>query len=143
MLFLRNLVFGIVVWFSCSSLATNQTFHFDPIQEELSGTLDVKTFPGLPNYESIAKGDEAEEGFYLRLDNAIDVVATAKDANWETEKDVKVVQLILDDDFLKELEGIRKGTHLLVKGKLSNWLTGHHHEKILLEVEYIQRTPKS
>lgn len=31
----------------------------------VAGTLERHTFPGRPNYESIAKGDEAESGFYM------------------------------------------------------------------------------
>lgn len=141
----HSIVGGLVtLWISCSALAGNPNFHFDPVQEEVSGTLDVQTFPGLPNYESIAKGDEAEEGFYLKLDKPIDVVAKTSDVNWETQKNVKVVQLmLLDDGILKQVGLLRKGTHLLLKGKLSNWLTGHHHARILLEVEHLQTTPKS
>jgi hypothetical protein len=121
---LKTVGWFVTLWISWSALAGNPSFHFDPVQEELSGTLDVQTFPGLPNYNSIAEGDEAEEGFYLKLDRPIDVIATIKDVNWETQKNVKVVQLILDNEILKQLGNLRKGTHLTLKGRLSNWLTG-------------------
>ena len=143
MRFLRKIGWCVVFWFSCSALAGNPTFHYEPAQEELSGNLDIQTFPGLPNYESVANGDEAEKGLYLKLDNPIDVIATKVDANAETERNVKIVQLILiHQGFWKRLENLGRGAHVVFKGKLSHRLTGHHHARVLLEVEQI-RIPKS
>jgi len=35
---------------------------YAPFRVSLSGTLERRTYPGHPNYESIALGDEAETG---------------------------------------------------------------------------------
>lgn len=71
---------------------------------ELAGTLDLQTFPGPPNYESIATGDEMERHFYLKLDVPVDVVPGKDDHvdNPELEKNVKIVQLAIngEDDAL-------------------------------------------
>ncbi len=75
--------------------ASPPVYHFDPSVVELTGTLEIQTFPGAPNYESIKNGDEIEQGWYLRLKEPIDVVANnpATDLGWKTERNVNVLQM--------------------------------------------------
>lgn len=44
----------------------------------ISGKLEQRTFPGLPNYEDVRKGDQPEKGFYLSLSTP---VCTSGDAS--------------------------------------------------------------
>lgn len=64
---------------SISSFAQNTTVHYEPEIVELVGQLDLQTFPGIPNYESIKNGDETERHFYLKLKRPVDVIALPKD----------------------------------------------------------------
>ena len=50
-----------------SCLAGNAIVTYEPEIVELVGTLDLQTFPGPPNYDSIQKGDDIERHFYLKL----------------------------------------------------------------------------
>ncbi len=45
----------------------------------VSGKLTRQTFPGRPNFESVARGDEPETYFVLRLDHAACVRANPVD----------------------------------------------------------------
>ena len=67
----------------CASLATPQAQVSDPVTsqgcEHLAGTevvrvqgrLLVHTFPGRPNFASVAKGDEAERSYLVKLASPI------------------------------------------------------------------------
>ena len=141
--FLKLVGFVFFIFLSFNALAKNKVFHYEPQKEELTGTLDIQTFPGLPNYESIAKGDEIERGFYLKLDHPIDVIATDKVSNSESEKNVRVVQLILSNGFWDQAQKLGREGHVILKGELWHQYTGHHHSRVLLEVERIRTAPKS
>ena len=126
------------------TLAAHQIFYYAPETVELKGKIERQTFPGLPNYESIARGDSPERGFYLRIDNPIDLIARKQDedSNAQDEKNVKIVQLAIvskDPTVEQRLEKAPKGTHFTLIGHLFHRLTGHHHSRVLLEVEQIKR----
>ena len=59
----------------------------------VTGTLERRTYPGPPNYESVAPGDLAETGFYLVLGRPI---CTTDDELAGPQSDVRLVQLVLD-----------------------------------------------
>jgi hypothetical protein len=40
---------------------------YEPAVATLSGTLVRKTLPGVPNYESVKKGDKPETSWFLDL----------------------------------------------------------------------------
>ena len=62
------------------------------------GTLERKTFPGPPQYESIAAGDEPETVWLLKLDAPVCVSADPNDPSGinAAASSVGAVQLILD-----------------------------------------------
>jgi hypothetical protein len=64
----------LLLSFATPTFGENRTVTYEPAVIELAGRLDLQTFPGPPNYESIRKGDEAERNLYLKLDNSIDVL---------------------------------------------------------------------
>lgn len=104
---------------------------YEPASVTLSGTLERKTFPGSPNYESVANGDEPETGFYLALSTPICAVGTADSENPETHRNVKLVQLILDQQGYSNLHALL-GKKIHVRGSLFSWVNGHHHTPLLL-----------
>ncbi len=138
LLILKVCFFGIL--FSIRTLAANRNYYYAPETVELKGKIEHQTFPGLPNYESIATGDSPERGLYLRLDNPINVIArkTDEDSNSQDEKTIKIVQLTIvakDPTVERVLESAKKGSHFSLVGHLFHRLTGHHHARVLLEVE--------
>jgi hypothetical protein len=129
---------------SISTFAQNKTIHYEPEIVELIGHLDLQTFPGIPNYESIGKGDEAERHFYLKLQKAVDVMALSKDEQSLTRSEnfynVKILQLVVHDD--KDMELLRKigkGGLVKIRGTLFHRHTGHHHSRVLLEIKSINK----
>ena len=109
--------------------AAARCLDYEPAVVVLSGTLVRQTFPGAPNYESVARGDSAEQIWILRLRKGICVnVADHFDIH---EVGQKQIQLVLDPEFFK---GFRYfvGKRVTVTGMLFHAFTGHHHKKLLL-----------
>jgi len=106
---------------------------YDPDTVEISGALHRLTFPGPPNYESVAEGDLAETGFYLLLarpicttgDSASDILYPVAGAD--------TVQLVLDSIGYARLRPY-VGRVVTVQGTLFARHTGHHHAPLLLSV---------
>jgi hypothetical protein len=111
---------------------------YEPDTVAITGTLERRVFPGGPNFESIAAGDEPEAGFYLRLARPIcarlspaqlrdpDPVLAARDR-------VTLVQLNLDSAGYARLRP-RLGQRLTLRGTLYSSHTGHHHAPLVLAV---------
>ena len=83
----------LLLFYVQSARASRPVLHYEPVFFDLAGVLDLQTFPGPPNYESIASGDEVERHFYLKLDLAIDVSGIGADVSIDNpgyERNVKV-----------------------------------------------------
>jgi hypothetical protein len=102
--------------------------HFDSTAVRLTGILRRHTYPGVPNFESVAKGDEAENGFYLHLDRGICAPATEE---YEAARDVRLVQFDLDQAGYDRLRS-RLGRRVTVEGSIFGAITGHHHAPVLM-----------
>jgi len=55
--------------------ATEQCITYEPNTINLYGRITRKVFAGPPNYENVAKGDEAEQVWVLRLNRPVCVAA--------------------------------------------------------------------
>ena len=127
---------------SLNIYAANKQVSYEPSVVELSGELKRETFPGRPNYESIKSGDEIETHYYLSLDQKINVIKNTNDKstsiNDESVKNVGVLQLVIskDSDWAK-LKNAGLGASVNIKGTLFKRHTGHHHSRVLLEVQNI------
>ena len=110
-------------------------YKFDPAVVELTGKLEKKLFYGPPGYGENLEKDSKEHAVILMLSKPISVMAEKGDQFNETRKNVKEIQLIN----LKEIP-LSKYLQKKVKvtGKLSSAITGHHHTKVLIEIEDIQ-----
>lgn len=143
----KNMIRKIIIFYlsiyclSAFAFAGNLVFHYEPAVVSLTGIIKIKTFPGAPNYESIAKGDDIESGPYLLLSNPIDVIKTAKDAdpNAETEKNLKIIQIVVDDDIWREKY---IGKMVRVTGTLYHQINGHHHTRILINATRLELASK-
>jgi hypothetical protein len=106
---------------------------YEPDTVRVTGTLQRLTFPGRPNYESVAEGDEPEAGFYLLLATPIctkgDTIAP--DAFPIAAADT--VQLVLDSAGYDRLR-LSLGRNVTLSGTLFARHTGHHHAPLLLQV---------
>jgi hypothetical protein len=106
---------------------------------QIRGTLVRQTFPGRPEYSSVASGDEPETGFYLRLRSPIcgrpaaDEKDADADASLAQQDSVVLVQLLLDSVGYATLRP-QLGKTIVLEGKTFAWITGHHHARILLDV---------
>lgn len=124
--------------------AGNAVVTYEPAVVELTGKLDLQTFPGPPNYESIRNGDEIERHFYLRLDAPVDVLPKGEHPtidNPEPERNVRIMQLVVgynENELFKRLRKIGEGGRVRVLGTLFHRFTGHHHSRILLTVQKLE-----
>jgi len=145
----RGLFFILLLSAWC--FAGNPEVSYEPFIVELSGILDLQTFPGPPNYESIQNGDDVERHFYLKLDVPVDVIPKGKHPTVvepEIERNVRIMQLAIsgeDDALWARFRKIGRGGHVKITGSLFHRFTGHHHSRVLLEVktmEVLNPSPK-
>ncbi len=136
---MKLLVF--ILFLTTQVLASNITLKYEPEIVELQGTLELRTYPGPPNYESIQQGDKPEQCYYLKLFQPIDVKPAP---NLESlindviEKNVNLIQLSIEKDALfLRLRNVGMNKKIKLKGTLFHRHTGHHHTEILMSVDTI------
>lgn len=98
----------------------------------VTGRLHKETFPGRPNFESVAHGDEEETGFYLSLESPICTLGGSGD-NGVPYESVREIQLVLSEKQYALLRP-KLGTKVMLKGQLFSAHTGHHHTDVLMRV---------
>ena len=121
-----------ILLLSLTTQAMASCLGFEPEQAQLSGVVESMVFPGSPNFESIANGDEPEKTLILRLDEGICVQGVpGTDFGSEIINDVKSVDLLVDNynDCVKYA-----GSRVTVKGTLAPATTGHHHADVIMTV---------
>jgi hypothetical protein len=120
-----------------STEATEQCITYEPNTINLYGRITRKVFAGPPNYENVAKGDEAEQVWVLRLNRPVCVAASAQ---WEAEANVSEIQLVFGEGISQynRYESLL-GKKVVAKGRLFHAHTGHHHTRVLLTVRSIKR----
>jgi hypothetical protein len=97
----------------------------------LRGTLLQLTFPGPPEYKSVAAGDEPE---------AVLTLVAGQPFCWATEHGPFFIQLV--QLRVAPLNHARYhalvGQEVVLTGRLSEWETGHLHTPLLLEPRTVQ-----
>ncbi|SRR6266446_8661329 len=105
----------------------------------VSGTLTRQVFPGRPNFTSVARGDEPEAYFVLRLDQPLCVAANPAYPNeLVSMADILDIQLILYQPQFQQLRPWL-GKHIVLEGSLDIAATGHHHTRVILSDVVMQR----
>lgn len=122
---------ALLLW-AAASAAGAACLKYEPDTVTLAGRLHRGTFPGSPNFESIAAGDEAETGYYLTLDAPI--CTQADSADREAHEGVREVQLVLTEQQYAALRP-ELGKQVRLKGQLYSAFSGHHHAPLLLRVK--------
>ena len=110
---------------------------YEPETVSLTGTIKQHTFAGPPNYESVAKGDQAERVWVLHLARPLCVSASG---DREEEKNFSDVQLVFTDaekDYRRYRSVLNR--RVIANGTLFHAQTGHHHTKVLLTVDRITK----
>jgi hypothetical protein len=108
---------------------------------QLAGVLERRTYPGPPNYESVARGDRPETVWLLRLDRAVCVAPPpAGHDDYDVAVDaVPAIQLVVTPEQYRRYVS-RVGRRVAVSGTLFGQHIGHHHTAVLLaEVEFAAR----
>jgi hypothetical protein len=137
-------VVSFLLFSGLSTFAANRVVTYGPEIVEIVGRLDLQTFPGPPNYESIQEGDAVERHFYLKLDYPVDVLPKGEHPsidNPEPEKNVKVMQLAIDSDdktLWNRFRKVGEGGPVKITGTLFHRFTGHHHSRVLLNVQKLE-----
>ena len=99
----------------------------------LSGRLVCETFPGPPNYENIAQGDQAETYWILHLETSVCVGGVDDLGQDHSEAGIQRMQLVVTAEAYEKYREL-VGRSVEVKGKLMTGFSGHHHTKVLLIV---------
>jgi hypothetical protein len=128
------LIAGALIVFSVNAAA--QCLDYEPSAVALSGTIVRQTFPGPPNYESVARGDTPERVWILRLARPVCVnVADHYDIH---EVGIKQFQLVLKPEFYRRFSHL-VGKSATATGTLYHAYNGHHYKKLLLIVTEIRK----
>lgn len=135
---MKLMMFILLLMMTINLYAANIQVKCEPSIVELVGKLELQTFPGPPNYESIKNGDDTERHFYLSLNRPVDVLKMPVDQYDEITKNVKILQLVVtNDDQYPKLRKLGAGAKVKINGTLFKRFTGHHHSRVLLQIKNI------
>jgi|GEM_PF-6303650 len=99
----------------------------------LTGSLEVHTYPGRPNYQDIKKGDEEETGLYLKLDQPVTIHFKDWVDGKETSAHEQVLLMHIAGEFSDRFFGIAKGkNHVSIHAPIFEWQNGHHHTHFVI-----------
>jgi hypothetical protein len=115
------------------NVTVDPCLRYEPDTVSIRGRLYRRTYPGPPNYESVAKGDDPETGFYVHLGSPACFVAGEDSLLDFPQQGVKEVQLNLDSTGYARLRP-KLQTVVQLRGTLYAAFSGHHHAPVLLKV---------
>jgi hypothetical protein len=111
---------------------------YEPAVVKIAGTLERKTFPGPPNYESVAKGDQAETYWFVELHSSMCVAEDKAEPDLNAaQTGVTEIQLVLKPEVYKSYKGLLGG-EVIVTGTLFGAITAHHHTPVLLTASSLE-----
>jgi hypothetical protein len=130
-----TLILGILLTVGGSVLSSEKStpskcLGYQPALISMSGVLERRTFPGRPNFESVAAGDEPETGFYLALPRAA-CFSAGSDPDASNLRDVRLVQLNLKPEQYDQLRPYL-GKTISIQGAVYEAMSGHHHAPVVL-----------
>ena len=120
-----------------NSKVVGNNYHFEPEVSTLTGTVKSEVFFGPPGYGENPKTDKKETAYILQLSKPINVIATdPEDDLNSTTKNVTKIQLVSERNF--KLSNFNNKT-VKVSGTFFSAISGHHHTKILIDVNKIEQ----
>jgi hypothetical protein len=114
---------------------------WSPASVSLSGKLVSETFPGPPNYESVAQGDQPETYWILLLEKPVCVDGVDDLGQGHLEARVERIQLVLTPELQKKHHA-SVGSLVEVTGMFMAAVSGHHQTKVLLEVTELRKAER-
>lgn len=100
-----------------------------------TGSLELHTYPGAPNYKDIKKGDESETHLYLKLDQPIIIHFKDWDKN-QAPVTEQTSLLQIGGDFAERFFKVaKKKNHATIRGDIFESFSGHHHTHFLIDPE--------
>lgn len=130
---MKKVLMVVVMLSAMRSMQAAACLNYEPVPVFLRGELIRKTYPGPPNFESVADGDAAETGFYLRLNKPVCTLESKADSDNVAQKNIRLVQLVRDKEGYAHWRP-KLGKTVTVKGTLFSPFTGHHHAALLMTV---------
>jgi hypothetical protein len=118
---------------TASMTDTDACLSYEPAIVTVTGIINRIDFPGRPNYESIANGDERETYWVLKSDKATCVLGDKDNALNASEPRIIDIQLVLDSAQYDKYRSLLN-TPVAVTGTLFHAHTGHHHTPVLIKV---------
>jgi hypothetical protein len=113
---------------------------YEPVNVELTGTIIRRTFPGPPNYESVAQGDKPEVYWLLVLSSPICMTADEADPDiYPARRNIREIQLAFPDAKTYERQKNLVGKGVIAKGTLFGSHTGHHHTAVVFTVTTLSK----
>jgi hypothetical protein len=103
-------------------------------QVTAQGRLELKSFPGPPNYESVAAGDVEERVFILRLPHSV-CIDDGDFANPENK--FRIVHISSTQDPLMKMLRSSVGRRVIVSGEGFAAFDGHHHAPLVILADRI------
>ncbi|WP_019215930.1 DUF4431 domain-containing protein [Legionella tunisiensis] len=109
---------------------------------KLEGKLGVQTFPGLPNYERVKKGDEPETYWILTTEKSYCGIGRNLDNGklYRLDRRATKFQLVLTAEQYREKKDLLN-KKVIVEGNLFLAHTGHHHTEMLIELTSMEAAP--
>jgi hypothetical protein len=124
-----RIILFLLLSVSLAGIAHAETLKYEPATVHLVGTLISST--GMTP-------DEKQVSFpAIKLNAPVRVEAGPNDELNETEENISLVQLILNQEQMEQYKSL-KGKIVVITGKLSHAITGHHYTKVLIDVEKIE-----
>ena len=131
------LLFSTLSPLVCVASGSQRGYFYGTQSNTIEGVIQTIVFPGPPEYMNVKKGDLPEQALVLVLEKPISVFPQkdAKDHLEEPEKNVFKVQLVVNwDDNIK----VVMSKKVRVTGMFFHSHTGHHHTKVLMDVETVE-----
>ena len=134
----------LLIAFANLSFAVSTTesikVRYEPHLVTLTGVLELVIFPGPPNYQSVAEGDEPESTLVLRLDFPMDVqgntLLPGEDRegmlNISSHTNITIVHVVCPPDTPAGYWSRKTPARVIVHGTLMEGHTAHHHTKVVL-----------
>lgn len=126
----------LFVALACASPAVaGACLDYEPKVVTLQGKLEIREYPGPPNYESTAKGDRAEWAAMLELASPVCANGVAGDPLQPAEQDIRQIHLV---PMHEAIPASFDGKQVTVTGTLFHSFTAHHRSRLLLNVQSVK-----
>lgn len=134
------LIFGL--FFQITGFAGDKECSVDSKECVFTGGLELHTYPGPPNYTDIKKGDEAETGLYLKLDQPIMIRFIDDDKDTPTKESISLMHIAGEFDEKRFFKLAKGKNHVTINGTTFEWQFGHHHTHFLITPKKITEDKK-